>query len=232
MHTLLDGFLAGGIERPATWHVEERSAGTIHIVLEIDDAFIRTGGLKQDGSCAVAKEHTGGPILIVQNGRHRVAADHQHFLVRARTNELRAHGQRVSKSGARRGQVKTPRFFRADTFLHQAGGGGKKHVRGDAGEHNEFDLRGIRPGLRQHRLCSFRGHVRGGRAIFHDVAFADAGARADPFVIRFNDFLQVRVGHHLGRNVAGYTRNFCGDGMGHDAPCDLPPWTKTMNFMR
>src|SRR5260370_6634579 len=29
VHTLLDGFLAGGIERPATWHVEERSAGTI-----------------------------------------------------------------------------------------------------------------------------------------------------------------------------------------------------------
>jgi len=41
------------------------------------------------------------------------------------------------------------------------------------------------------------------------VAFPDAGACHDPFVVGLDDFLQIRVGHHLGRNVPGYTRDFC-----------------------
>ena len=105
-------------------------------MLEIEDPFAGARGLKQHGAGAVAKEHTGGTILIVQNGRHRVAADHQNFLVGARANELRTDGQRVGKAGARRGQVETPRFLRTDTFLHQAGSGGEKHVRGNTGEHD------------------------------------------------------------------------------------------------
>jgi len=116
-----------------------------------------------------------------------------------------------------------PGFLRAKTLLHQAGGGRKKHVRGNAREDDQINLVGICLGLGQQALCGFRGHVRGGGAILRDVTFLDTGARANPFVIRFDDFFQIRVGHHPWRNVAGYTGNFCREAVGHDAPCELQP---------
>jgi len=89
-------------------------------MLEIEDPFIQAGSLKQRRSRAITEQHTRRAILIVQNGSHRIASNCQHFLVGARANELRAHGQRVSKPGARRGQIKAPRLLRANAFLHQA----------------------------------------------------------------------------------------------------------------
>src|SRR6266478_5585201 len=148
-------------------------------------------------------------------------------LVQERIGAKKAWG---FESGARCGQIEPPRLLRTDTFLHQAGRGREKHVGGNTGEHDQVDLRRIRPGLQQHGLCSFGGHVRGGHAILHDVAFADAGARADPFVICLDDFLEVGVGHHLRRNVGGYTHDFCRDGVGHGAPCKLLTCSRDSEF--
>ena len=143
--------------------------------------------------------------------------------MRARADELRADGQGIGETRTRRGQVKAPRFSCTNALLHQASCRGKKHVRGNAGEHNQVDFRGIRLGLCQQALCGLRGHMRSDHAILGDVAFPDAGTRTDPFVVGFDDPLQIRIGHHLGWNVAGYTRNFCREAVGHDAPCELRP---------
>src|SRR6266568_4753573 len=97
-------------------------------------------------------------------------------------------------------------------------------------EHDEVNVRRIGLGLSQQRLRRFRGHVRRGRAPFGDMPFPDAGSRANPFVAGFNDFLEVRIGHHLRRNVAGYTRNLCRDAVRHDSPCELLPGAKESEF--
>ena len=180
---------------------------------EIEDPFVRARGLEQHRARAIAEQHTRCAIRVIQNGSHGIAADDQHFPVRARADELRSDGQRVGKAGTRRGQVKAPGLFRANALLNQASGGGEKHVRGNRGKHDKVDLRGICFGFGQQSLGGFCGHVRGGRALRRDVAFPDPGARAD-----LHDFLQIRVGHHLWRNVTGYTRNFCRNAVGHDAP--------------
>src|SRR5213595_3280851 len=64
------------------------------------------------------------------------------------------------------------------------------------------------------------------------VPFSGSGARSDPFVAGRNHFLQIRVGHHLWRNVTGYTRNFCRNAVGHDSPVLFLPPTRKLNFMR
>src|SRR5262249_5055821 len=78
----------------------------------------------------------------------------------------------------------------------------------------------------------FRSQVRTRHPSFHNVALADAGARSNPLVVGVDDFLEVRVGHHFRRNVPGYTRDFCRDAVGHNAPCEWEPETTKLNFMR
>src|SRR6266581_8601147 len=226
MHALIHGLVIARMERTASWHVEKRAPRPIHVVFKIENALVRTRRFQENRPGAIAKEHTGRAILVVKDGGHGVAADRQHFLVRPRAYELRSHGQSVSKAGTRGGQVKAPGVLRRDAFLHQAGSGWEKHVWRNGGKHDQVDLRGIGVGLRQEGFGGFSRHVRRGGAVFDDVAFTDARARANPFVVGLDDFFQIRVSHHLWRNVARYTRDFCRDAVGHDSPCEWVPRTK------
>src|SRR2546429_7709985 len=56
------------------------------------------------------------------------------------------------------------------------------------------------------------------RSLFHDVAFADAGTRANPLVVGVDDFLEIRVAHHFWRDVAGDAGDFCRDAVRHISP--------------
>src|ERR1700730_10454897 len=113
------------MQRAAARHVEIFPAGAIHVVNEIEDALIVTvGGFEQNSACAVPEEHASCPILVIQDRRHDVAADYERLLLRACTNELRAHCQRVNKSGARRGKIESPGICSPKLVLNQAGGGG------------------------------------------------------------------------------------------------------------
>src|SRR2546430_15829146 len=102
-------------------------------MFKIQNALSVGGWFQQYSAGAVAKEHTGGAILIIQNGSHGVAADCQNLFVRAGGNKLRANSEGVRKSRAGRGEIKSPGFFCADAVLYQAGGGREKHVRSNAG---------------------------------------------------------------------------------------------------
>ncbi len=138
--------------------------------------------------------------------------------MRARSNELRPDGKSVGKPRAGRGKIEAPGLLCSEAILHQAGGCRKQHIRRDAREDDEIDVGGIRFGLREEGPGGFGRKMRGCHAIFHHVALADAGALADPGVVGRDHFLEVGVGHHLGRNVAGDTRNFCRDAMRHNSP--------------
>jgi len=130
VHALLDRFLAGGMQRAAPGHVQKRSTGAIHVVLEIEDPFVGACRFEQRGSRAIAEQHAGCAIRVVQNGSHGIAADDQHFLMRSGGDELRADGERVGEARARRGKIKTPSLFRANALLDQAGGWREKNMSG------------------------------------------------------------------------------------------------------
>ena len=78
-------------------------AGAVHVVVKIDDAFALAGRLEEYRARAVAEEHAGPTILVIEDRAHRVAADDKHFLVRARAHELRANGQRIREARTCRG---------------------------------------------------------------------------------------------------------------------------------
>src|SRR5262249_157269 len=137
------------MEGSAARHVEKLAAGAVDIVGEIEDALTVARGFNENRAGSVAKEHASRAIFVVQDGSHLVAADDQSFLVRARTDELRADSERVDETGASCGEVEAPGILGTDALLNEAGCGGKEHVRGDAGKNDEVDLRRIGLGLRK-----------------------------------------------------------------------------------
>src|SRR5271168_671091 len=107
MHPLLHRLLRRRVQRTASRHIQARPARTVNIVREVQDALFGVSGrLQQRRARPVSKQYAGGSVLIIQNGRHHVAADRQHLPVRTCSHKLRPHRQRVHKPAARRRQVK------------------------------------------------------------------------------------------------------------------------------
>ena len=99
-----------------------------------------------DRSGAVAEQHAGRAILVVDDARHHVGADDQRVLVRAARHHLARRRQRVGERRAGRAQVESPRVVRADLVLHQTRGARKHHVRRDGADDDEADVVGREPG--------------------------------------------------------------------------------------
>src|SRR5690242_17352144 len=206
------------MERTAARHVKELAAGAVDVMFEIKDAFVFPGGLEQDGARAIAKQNAGGAVCVIKDGTHLIAADDHDFLVSARAHKLRSDREGIGKSRAGGGEVKAPGFFRADAILNKAGGGGKHHIRSNAGNYDQFNLGRVGSRFCQESFCGFSGQMGASRAIPGNVALADTGAGPNPFVIGRDHFLEVGVGKHLRRNVRCDTRDFCRDAVGHDSP--------------
>ena len=64
-------------------------------------------------------------------------------------------------------------------------------------------------------FCSFRSQMRRSDARVGIVPFADAGARANPFVIRIHYLFEIGVRDDSGRNVSGHSGNLRGNASAH-----------------
>ena len=182
VHPLVHRFLGGGMEASAAGHVERTTAGTIHFMNEIDHALgVVLGRLQDHRARAVAKYHAGGAIGVVDDRRHYVRSNHHDFFVGSGRDELRPGLQRINECGAGGGKIESPDSLCAQLVLHQAGGGGEKHVRRDRGHNDASSSEGSRPRWASARL-QLRSRVAGGDAFFHDVALANAGALHNPVV--------------------------------------------------
>ena len=72
---------------------QELAAGAIHFAQEIDESqavFAVLGGFEQHGAGAVAEQHAGGAVGVVDDAAHGIGADHQHLLVRAGGHQVGA----------------------------------------------------------------------------------------------------------------------------------------------
>ena len=94
---------------------------------------------------AVAEEHAGVAVLPVHDRRELFRADDQYRVVGAGHDELLRDLQSVNEARTSRLQIEARGTVGADLPLHQTGGRGKGHVRGDRGHDDEVDL--------------FRGHA-------------------------------------------------------------------------
>src|ERR1700722_20670626 len=76
MHPFFDSFLRGRLQRTAGWHVEIASARAIHVMNEIQNAFVSgSGRFHENRTGTIAKENAGGAVLVIEDGSHHVAAD-------------------------------------------------------------------------------------------------------------------------------------------------------------
>ncbi len=196
----------GGREAAAAGrHVERDGTGAVDFVVEVDEAdFAFFAGLEEDCAGAVAEDDAGGAVGVVDDGTHDVGADDEDFFVGAGFDELRAHLKGVGEAGAGGGEIETPGVGRAKLVLHQAGGGGEGHVRGDGGDDDGLDFGGVDAALGEADLCGFDGKIAGGNALVDEVTLTDAGALGDPLIVGGDHLFEVCVGEQAGRDVGAY----------------------------
>ena len=85
VHSLLDRFLARGVQAASAGHVKELGAGTVDFMDVVDQPHgIIFRGLQNHRARAIAKDHAGGAVGVVDDRRHHVSTNHQHALVRCR----------------------------------------------------------------------------------------------------------------------------------------------------
>ena len=94
---------------------------------------------------AVAEQHAGRAVLVVDDARHHVGADDQRVIVRAARHDLAGRRQRIGERRAGRAQVEAPGAPRADLVLDEAGGARKHHVRRDRADDDDADVVGGEP---------------------------------------------------------------------------------------
>ena len=191
-------------------HFESIAAGAVDLTEEIEEAyaiFVFAGRLDQYGAGAVAEEHAGGAIGVVDNAAHGVRADDQDLLVSAGCHQVRADRGAIHKAGTGGNQIETPRPARANAILHQAGGGWKHVIRRHRANDDGVDFRSFHAALGERAPGGGNGQIGGSYVGGRDVTFADSGAFENPLIIGFDQFLQVVIGKKSGRGIAPQ----CGD---------------------
>src|SRR5258708_15095067 len=159
------------------------------------------GGYDQHRARAIAEDHAGGAVGVVDDRRHNVGANDQDFFMRARFHKLHSGLQRIDKTGAGRGDIETPGAFCAQLVLHQAGGGGEQHVGSYGSDKDRLHLAGGPAASSQRFFGGLGREVGGSHAFIHDVPLANAGSLDDPLVVGVNHLFEIGVGQQSRRDV-------------------------------
>jgi hypothetical protein len=196
------------VEAAAGRHAECGAAGAVDLVLEIEN--LRPAGLRgrdHDRAGAIAEDHAGRAILVVDDARHDVRADDEDVVVRAARHELARGRQRIGERRRGRAQIEPPRVVRADLVLDQARRARKHHVRRHRSDDHDADIPRRQP----------RGGDRLDRSLFpqvgrrdagiDDMPLPDAGPLQDPVVGCFDHLLEIGIGQQARRHVGGQRRN-------------------------
>ncbi len=156
---------------------------------------------EQDRTRSIAKDDAGRAIGVVDDRRHHVGADHQHFLVRSGRDELRSSLQRVNKRRTSRRDIESPDILRAEFVLHQTSGRGKKHVGRNGPHDNRIEIGRLDAALGERFLRRLDRQIAGRNSLVHDVTFANADALHDPLIVGIDHLFEVGVGEKAGWNV-------------------------------
>ena len=110
--------------------------------------------LQHDRAGPVAEQDATGPVLPVGDFRERLGPDDQGAVDPPVLDELLDQVQRVDKAAARRGHVERPRLLGPQRLLHEAGRGGKDHLRRDGGHDDQLEVFGAEPAYSRARLAA------------------------------------------------------------------------------
>ena len=149
---------------------------------------------------AVAKEHTGCPVVPVRAVAHVVSTHDQHLFHPFPGKKAGGYIHAVKKAGAGRVYVKG-RTSGAQLFLYHAGLGWTDKLPPDGSADNHIQLLGSSLRVLQ---SVFRRRYRqiGDGFLGADSSFLNACARADPFVAGLHHGRNFLVGQNVFRNTA------------------------------
>src|SRR5208282_3777170 len=202
MHLLVDGIVTGWIQASAAWHVQRLATRSVDFVQKVDETDgVVFGGLEQDRACSIAKDDAGGAVGVVDDRRHYVCSDDEHFLVGSGRNELRSRLQGINKRRTSAGEIESPDVLRAEFVLDKTRGRGKKHIGRNRPDDDRVEVGGRDAALVERFLGCFNRKIAGRNAFVDQMAFADAYALHDPLVVCVDKFFQIGVGEKTRRNV-------------------------------
>ena len=184
VHLVVDGEIRGRASRTAGLHTEEGHALTVGAEVAVFPTEVFGGGLNEHGTGAVTEDGAGGAIGVIDDARHLVGADYDHFLVATALNHGRSHVHGEEETAACGLKVDAEGIFHAQTAYNDARRGGERIVGRGGSENQAFDLLRVGTGLFQQLLNGLARHVRCAQTLFvEDAALFDTDARHDPLVV-------------------------------------------------
>ena len=150
---------------------------------------------------AVAEQHAGAAIVPVEDAREGLGTDHQRALEGACAQEIVGGGEREHETGAHGLKVEGRAMIDAEPVLHGDSRRREGVVRRRGRQHDQVDRLRVHAGIAERRLRRLDRQVRGEFALGRDVPLANTGALHDPLVGGVDPRRQLRVGHHLLRQI-------------------------------
>ncbi len=188
--------------------MQMRHARAIRANDGVVDAMAVRAGLEQHRAGAVAEQHAGGAVRVVDDRRHLVGADHHDLARLTGTDELRRDGQRIDEARTGRLHIEAADVADSHHVADDVGGGGKHEIRRRGRADQEIDVLRSRRGPLQQAAHRFSRHVRGAEPLpFQDPSLLDAGALGDPGVAGIDHARERLVVEHVGGEVAVYARD-------------------------
>ena len=175
---------------------------------------LSVAGLTTTAPGAVAEEHAGGAIGVIDDARHDVGTNGERVPMRSRADHVRGRRQRVGKPRACGTQIEAPGVVRADLVLDEAGRARKHHVRRRRAHDDEVDVLGRESRLRDRPERRLLREIGGRHAGIDDVALTNACALKNPLIGRVDQLLEILVGEQtrrdVGREAADFRRTIAG----------------------
>ena len=151
---------------------------------------------------AVAEQHAGVAVLVVEDAAEDLRAADEHLRVGPAAHHVRADLGREHEAAARSSQVEAARVLGAEVVADAARRRRERLVTGHRRADHQVQVLGrhvgVLEGLPRRVDRQGAGHVRRGR----DAPLLDAGPLDDPLVRRVDDLLEVLVGQALLRHVS------------------------------
>ena len=153
------------------------------------------------GARAVAEQDARAAVGEVEDAAEDLGADQQDRVGHARRDERGGRRQPVAEPGARGVDVER-RAAHAELLLHPHRRRREDRVAGDRGHHDHVELLGRDAGGLERCARRLDREVGGLHVVVGEVAGLDAGAIADPLVVRLDEALEPGVGHESRRERA------------------------------
>jgi hypothetical protein len=176
------GSEGGGEDTAAGFHVKESASTPVSLMEVIHNTHLFVSRFQEHGSCPIAENNAGGPIRVVYDGRHFIAANHEGFLDSAGDNTVSGHTERIQEAAARRFYIKAPSPMGPNRMRHNISCSRKGMLRRNRSHNNQVNLSRVYLALAKGFLGGLDGHVSGAFTPFQDAALPNARSLHDPLV--------------------------------------------------